>query len=319
MSFDQEETFSIEPAAVTASDRLKELGMSLSSEIDYDLQKVFPKVEGWGWKLPFRSKYKLLKNFESFLEKCLSAGEKVLFVAKGNQHSVTEAVFMGVWASGINHTVFVLTNVRLLMLRTNSKGKPKKTFWMIYYNQIVQFKGNWHGMMKLKLKDGRKLSFSGFPKQDRKTMPLIFEQALEKFQQTTFEPEVSQSLENLCSHCLDKVPRDEYFCETCGATFWSPKELAIRSLIFPSWGDFLMGHYLIAFFEMFGGISSWAYLARGLSRMVIRGDLSELSGPVIFFLLVNGFDAYFTYHLASKGLHPKSISVQKQSQVDLEA
>lgn len=312
MSFDQQETFSVEPVAITTQDRLKELGMFLSPGIDYDLDNIFPKVGGWGWKLPFKLKYKLLKNFEALLEECLFEGEKVLFFAKGNQHSVAEAIFMGIWANGINHTVFVLTNVRLLMLRTNSKGKPKKTFWMIYYSQIVQFKGNWHGMLKLKLKDGRKLSFSGFPKQDRKTMPVIFEQALENFRQTNFDPQVSQSLENLCSHCLDKVPKDKFLCETCGATFWNPKELAIRSFIFPSWGDFLMGHTFIAFIEMFGGLSSWAYLITGISRLLETGDLAELLVPIIFFLIVNGFDALFTHHIASKGLHPKYLPTQQK-------
>ncbi len=319
MTFDQQETFSVEPVAITAQDRLEEFGMSLSPDIDYDLEKIFPKVEGWGWKVPFKSKYKLLRHLESLLKDCLFEGEKVLFLAKGNQHSLTEAVFMGIWAHGINHTVFVLTNVRLLMFRTNSRGKPKKTFWMVYYNQIVHFKGNWHGMLNLKLKDGRRLSFSGFSRQDRKEMPTIFTQALEAFRQSEFNPPVSQSLENLCSHCLDKVSKDEYFCETCGAKFWSPKELALRSLIFPSWGDFLMGHHFIAFLEMFGGLSSWTFLLVRLSGFLTGADPTEMVSAILFFLIVNGSDAMLTYHIARKGLHPRSLPAERGESITIES
>ncbi len=319
MSLDKQEVFSVEPVAITAEDRLTELGMFLSPLIEYDLEKVFPKVEGWGWKVQFRLKYNLLKKFEALLEDCLFEGEQVLFFAKGNQHSVAEAIFLGLWANGINHTVFVLTNVRLLMLRTNSRGKPKKTFWMVYYSQILTFKGNWHGMLKLTLKDGRKMDFSSFPKLDRKTMPVIFNDALENFRKSNFDPKVSQSLENLCSHCLDQVPKDEFSCQTCGSTYWSPKELAIRSFIFPSWGDFLMGHTVIAFVEMFGGIGSWAYLIRGILKLLRTGDVSELLVPMIFFLIFNGFDAIFTYHVARKGLHPKVLPAKKRNLLNVKA
>ncbi|MBL4884354.1 MAG: hypothetical protein JKY95_07445 [Planctomycetaceae bacterium] len=309
MPLHQQETFSIELAEITASDRVKELGLSLSPNINFDQEKVFPQIDGWGWKSQIKKKVKLLNNIESLLEDCLFEGEQVLYIAKGNQYSFGEQVFLGIWASAINHTVFVLTNVRLLMFRTNSKGIPKKTFWMVYYNQIIVFKGNWRGMLTLKLKDGRKLNFTSFPKADRKIMPKVFEEILENFRKTQFDPEVSQSLENLCSHCLDQVPKAEFTCNTCQSIFWSPKELALRSLIFPSWGDFLMGHTLIAFLELFGGIATWLYLIGAISVVLSGGNPILLGSAIFSIMMFNGLDAIITYRVASKGLHPRSVPV----------
>jgi len=63
----------------------------------------------------------------------------VLYVAKDVQLKFWEQYFMGVWAQLINQTVFVLTNGPLLMFNTNNNGKPKPSFWMVYFSAIVKF------------------------------------------------------------------------------------------------------------------------------------------------------------------------------------
>jgi hypothetical protein len=155
--------------------KLQQLGIQLSSDIPYRLETMFPRLEGWGAKGEIKKKAKVIRNVEPVLAELLRPGEEVLYIAKGVQYSFFEQYFMGIWALTINQTVFVLTNVRLLMFRTDSSGRPKRTSWMIYYSQIEVLKANWMGVLNLKLRDKRKLQFSGFSKSDRQTMPRIFE------------------------------------------------------------------------------------------------------------------------------------------------
>ncbi|MCG6156642.1 hypothetical protein [Rubinisphaera margarita] len=295
------------PVKPTAEERLAELNLSLSPEIDYDIESMFPKTDGWGWKTEIKRKVKLIQQIEPELRDCLHEGERVLYVAKGVRYSFMEFYFMGLWASMINHTQFVLTNLRLVMIHCNSRGKAKRTFWMLYYSQIEKFKGTWNGMLNLKLKDGKKLSFSGFSKSDRKEMPAIFQKALDRYRASGFNPASSQSLENLCSYCKDQVPVQTHTCDNCGATYWTPFQLAWRSFIFPSWGDFLMGHTSIAVLEMFGGIITWTTLLIGIKRWAETGNTLPLVLTFIAFVIAHGVDAIITVRIAKKGLHPKNL------------
>ena len=290
--------------------KLESLGIHLDPGIPYRLESMFPRLEGWGAKGELKRKGKIIRNVEPKLAEMLRDGEEVLYIAKGVQYSFAEHYFMGVWAMTINQTVFVLTNVRLIMLRTNSSGVPKETAWMVYYSQIEKLKGGWTGMMSLKLDDGRKLQFSGFSKLDRSTMPQVFEQALEKYREHGFEPEVTQSLENLCGYCHGRVPKDEYECRRCGAEFWKPSAVALRSLVFPSWGDFVLKHYVVMGVELIGYAVTW--IVAGvlvIAALSGGGDPLELLIAVglgaFFIAIAHTVDGAVTYFVAKKGLHPR--------------
>ena len=103
--------------------RLKELKLELDPEIPYRLQNLFPTLDGWFVNNTIKQKAKLIRELEPKLTGILKDGEEVLYVAKGVRHSFLEAMFMGaLWANLMNQTVFVLTNARMLMFQTNSKG-----------------------------------------------------------------------------------------------------------------------------------------------------------------------------------------------------
>ncbi|MGD9856543.1 MAG: hypothetical protein AB7U20_16470 [Planctomycetaceae bacterium] len=289
-----------------AAARLTALGVSLDPQIPYRLSTMFPKLDGWGAKGAVKKKAKVIAQVEPHLKRMLHDGEEVLYIAKGVQYSFSEHYFMGVWAMTINQTVFVLTNLRLLMLRTNGKGRPKETFWTLFYSQIERFKGSWTGMLELKLRDGRKLKFSGFPKLDRKTMPQVFEQTLEQYRRQGFDPQVSQSLENLCSDCFAIVPKQSFDCEACGTRFWHPKDVALRSLIIPSWGDIVLKHYTIAVVEMIGALIAWFVAAALVVDYVTNGTLESLIIAAVVLFFTHVVDALVTHHVAKKGLHPRS-------------
>ncbi|HCO26197.1 PH domain-containing protein [Gimesia maris] len=281
--------------------KLTQLNLKLSPNINYRLETMFPKLEGMFAKSGIKKKFQLVKRLEPLLEEMLLEKEEVLFISKGNQSSFSEQFFMGaLWAQTINHTAVVLTNFRLLCIRTNGKGKPKRTFWSIYYSQIKDLKSTIFGNAKICLKDGKNLNYSGFPKIDRKTMRSVFLDAYKTFDEKGFDPEVTQSRENLCGNCFAVVPKHDYHCEACDATFWKPSEVGVRSFFFPSWGDFVMKHYPVAFAEFCGFMILLVVLAAAISN-------GNYGFAVILFVLANGGDAAITAQIAAKGLHLKSV------------
>lgn len=279
--------------------KLAELKLALNTDaLPYQLEKMFPRLDGWGVKGEIKRRVKLIQQVEPQLPEMLFPNEKIYYIAKGVQHSIIEAMTIGaLWSNMINQTVFILTNLRLLMIRSNSKGKPAETCWMIYYSEITKFKPTLTGVLDLKLDDGKKIRFTGFPKLDRKTMPTIFEEALETYRERGFEPSCTQSREDLCSDCFAIVPKRQFHCEKCGTTFWTPGQVAIRSLIFPAWGDMLLKHRALACVELLGLTVTW-FVAYGLSG---DGNYAEAATLIA---LAHSFDAVVTYFIAKKGLHP---------------
>jgi hypothetical protein len=294
-------------AANTAAGRLAELGLQLDPAIPYRLESLFPKLSGWGSKGQIKKKHALLKRIEGRLKAMLQPGEEVLYVAKGVQYKFSEQYFLGVWAALINQTVFVLTNLRLLLIHSNTKGAPRHTYWTIYYSEIEKFKPSWTGQVSLVLKDRTKFNFTGFEKLDRKQMPEIFQQALASYQELGFAPQVTQSRENLCSYCYRIVPKDQYRCDACGGLFWTPAEVALRSLIFPSWGDFVTGHTSLAIVELIGYLFTWfIFVMLLLAALAADGELIGALVFLVFILVEHVMDAVLTYFIARKGLAPRT-------------
>ncbi|QDU79427.1 hypothetical protein Pla110_11370 [Polystyrenella longa] len=279
--------------------KLAELNLHLSPHINYQLETMFPKLEGMFVKGTIKKKAALVNRLEPLMDEMLLDNETVLFVSKGNQSSFAESFFMGaLWAQMINHTAVVLTNLRLLCIRTNGKGKPKRTYWSIYYSQIRHLGSTIFGNAKIKLKDGKSLSYSGFPKIDQQTMRSVFQDAYRSFEEKGFDPPVTQSWERLCGHCYEVVPKGQYRCEECGTTFWTPAEIGFRSFVFPSWGDFVMKHYPIAVFELLGFLVLIAIMLGAAAN-------EDYVFAIFAFFIGNGSDALITSRIAAKGLHIK--------------
>jgi hypothetical protein len=85
--------------------------------------------------------------------------------------------------------------------------------------------------------------------------------------------------------------------------------VAIRTLFFPSWGDIVLKHYVVAGAELVGYLFTWGVAIVILVGAINEGDPVALIGGLIFaaFLLglFHGIDAVVTYFVAKKGLHPK--------------
>jgi hypothetical protein len=316
-------------APLTAAARLELMRLKVNPNIEYDLDSVFPKVNGWFIKGPIKQKHKLITKVEPTLEEVLRPGEVVLYIAKGVQYSFWEQYFLGALAASlINQTVFVLTNVRLLMLHSNMSGKPKDMSWMIYYSQITKFKSGWFGAVVVQLRDRKTYKFGGFTGADRKQMPKVFQQVANAYQERGFDPEVSQSRENLCYYCYSIIEKKEYVCSKCGAEYWLPSQIAFRSLLFPSWGDFLMRHYLLAIFELIGYVGGWVVMVFMWMMAMNELDTEKIIAAVIFTALfiipAHVMDAILTYYIANKGLNrrrppnPNLVHESQYAEIEVE-
>lgn len=292
-----------------AATLLAQYNLKLDPAIPYNLESMFQKTSGWGVKGEVKRIHKAIVPIEPLLKRLLQNGEEVLYVARGVQFKFSEQYFLGIWANLINQTVFVLTNLRLLMFHVNSKGLPRYTYWLIYYNQITKFKASMLGNVSLNLQDGTKLSFTGFKGVDRKRMPACFEEAMQSYRELGFQPAASQSRENLCSRCLSIVPKNTHKCPACSCAFWTPLEVAVRSLAFPSWGDFSLGHTGLAIAELIGYGATWIFFIFLFLNALSEQGPAAAAGIAVFLLLIIGVqhvvDAGLTYFIAKKGLHPK--------------
>ena len=283
--------------------QMEKLDWQPAAGVSYDYAAFFPKTAGWGAAGDIKRKLKLMTSVEPYVAKALFDGEQVKYVAKGVQYAFGERFFLGIWARSINHTVFVLTNLRLIMIRCNRNGLPKDTAWSIYHSEIAKFQSTWSGNVSLKLVDGSKQVFQEFKRLDRKRMPTVFEETVAVFREKDFHPPVSQSKENLCGICLQTVPKGQYECSACGTTFWTPQELAMRSLLLPALGDIAMRHWVLMTVELIGYTFTVIFAAVSIVEGLRNGDSVQMAVGFIALIVAHVLDAALTYGIASKGLH----------------
>lgn len=273
--------------------KLNELNLHLSPEINYRVESMFPRIEGMLVNWEIRKRFRLIKQIEPVLQKMLLENEQVQLISAGKVDTVD--------------TAMVFTESRLLCLRTNGKGKVIPTFCSIYNSQVREIKNmnTWsaRGVLKFELKDGSDLKISGITKtdQDSEDSDSLDNENLQD--EKNIDPPVSQSRENLCGNCLQVVPKDHYQCAACGATFWRPWEIVLRSLIFPPWGGFVMQLYLMAAIYLAYLIIIMIFV----SIPLMRGDYG-LAFMVLVVIYVKA--AMSTWFIARKGLILKKIPLR---------
>lgn len=278
---------------------LHDHSLHLSHDFPYQVDYLFPLTQGDEARGDLRRKTELLSRLEPTLKQMLLPNERVYYAARGIKQSALEVIFVGaLWASIINETVFILTSLRVVMLRCDTRGNPRDVGWVLYYNEIRQIQSWILGTLHIHLRDGKRLVFGGFNSIDREAMPDIMMERRETYQEHGFAPECERSQLNLCCTCFNIVSHRKYECEKCGQRFWRPTELAGRSMVFPAWGDFLMKHYALAIFECFAALIAWS-LALFATYF---GDVATGAGVI---LTAHGIDAFATLIISFKGHHPR--------------
>ena len=86
-------------------------------------------------------------------------------------------------------------------------------------------------------------------------------------------------------------------------------DVALRSLMFPSWGDFTLGHTGLAIVELLGYCLTWCFFLFTLVGVISAEGVEGALVLGVIFLAIIGFqhcvDAALTYYIAKKGVHPK--------------
>lgn len=283
------------------AEKLWEWDLELSPEISYRLETVFPRIDGWLAKGRVKEQFQLIQRLEPLLTELLLKDEEVQLVLKGNQSTFSDVFLMGsIWIETTTVTVLVFTNLRILCIRTDESGVPRKTFWLIYYSQIQELKRTSFDDARLVLKDGTNLLYSRLSREDQDWMQRMIQENCYVFLSQGFNPAVTQSREQLCGHCFDVIPPGVYECECCGATYWKPVEVGIRSFCLPSWGDYVMQHYALAFMELIGfGLLLWFTTSSFSEGKYFTG--------LAIFLIANLADAVLSVQIATRALHVKRV------------
>lgn len=283
------------------AEKLWEWDLELSPDISYRLETVFPRIEGWFAKGRVREQFQLIQRLEPLLTELLLEDEEVQLVLKSNQSTFSDIFLRGsLWIESTTVTVLVFTNLRILCIRTDEAGVPQKTFWLIYYSQVQELKRTSFDDARLVLKDGTNLLYSRLSKDDQDWMQRMIQENYYAFLRQGFDPAVTQSREQLCGHCFGVIPPGVFECECCGATYWKPAEVGVRSFLFPSWGDFVMQHRTLAFMELFGfGLLVW-FTSASFS------EGKYFTGLAVFFM-ANLADAVLSVQLAARALHVKRV------------
>lgn len=281
-----------EVAAEPIAEKLAELNLALSPEIHYRLGTVFSRTDSMSLEQAIGQKYPLVKACEPVLLKALFEREQVLFVCLGELR--------------FQKTIVVLTNLRMLLFSTDRKQVPWQPYWAIYYSQISELQPVFMEQYKILLKDGSKLKFNYFPWQDRQNFQPIYSEAAQRVEEEGLDPPVSQSRENLCSNCFATVPKETYECEACGATFWMPFDLAIRSFIWLPIGIFAMRRTRVAIRE----VLIYLFL---LFFVVFWQAKGNTTFAIFTFVLTNASFGDWIYRQAKRGLLLKEIPLEKQA------
>ena len=274
----------------------RELARLLPADLPVDLDRVFPKLDGWGMGRSNRKRAELLAKAAPVLRAAFAPDERVQYVAAGVVSLWWEHLMAG-WASMlINRTTLVLTTQRLLLIHTTSRGRPESYVNQIRLDGIRSVKRGWlGGALKLTLGRGR-WTLTGIRRSDSTQLVTML----------TGRPTAASGVTALCPACFEPGAGHRA-CARCRTSVKSPRTAALRSLLLPGLGDFYLGHRILAFMEMVGSLVTW-FVIIGLMLAAFAPDSEQSVAIVAVFgglllLVVNGFDAQLTYAQAKKGLH----------------
>lgn len=274
----------------------RELARLLPADLPVDLERAFPKLDGWGMKRANRKRAELLARAAPVLKAALAPDERVQYVAAGVVSLWWEQVMAGWVSMLINRTTLVLTTQRLLLIHTNSRGRPESYVNQIRLDGIRSVKRGWlGGALKLTLGRGSR-TLTGIRRSDSTQLATML----------TGRSTAAGGVMALCPACCAPVAGHRA-CPRCRTSVKSPRTAALRSLVLPGLGDFYLGHRFLASIEMLGSLASWVVV---IALLLSAFDPSSGQSPTlaavvggVLLLVVNGFDALLTYAQAKKGLH----------------
>lgn len=191
-----------------------------------------------------------------------------------------------------NRYAILGTDQRALLINIDHRMKRTTNylFQAPYANLKKAVLSPMFGRLTLKMKKGKNRTLTGIKRAVAKELSLFFRERMEDSQGTASTVDV---LENLCPSCFASLGLGLTKCSRCEQEFKAPKKAMFRSLLLPGLGDLYLGHRLLGILEIMGSVLVWG--------IVILNFLEGKYAILALLVLVNGTDAFLTYHMAKKG------------------
>ena len=272
-----------------------------------DEATLVPPEQGWLAGRRHTHRRKAIASVRSLLERALASGERIRFVTLGIRYNALEIYFQGAFAQLNNRYVLILTSERLLTLQVHgARFKAGDIKNDIPLAAIESAKGR---VLTLKLRDGKKVRFSGIAGPDRKHLTKLLAGAADTAAAS------SAGMRHLCPGCLKVIPGlagNTLQCpnDACRIPLRSASQAAWMSAFVPGVGDLYLRHFFTGFQEFFGSLLGLLILA---IAAVFALYVPSPETPWILGLIFGGFvvlprivDYPLTLFMARKGNVPLS-------------
>ena len=162
-----------------------------------------------------------------------------------------EQLFVGWSIYQITATVLVFTNLRVIHLGVDSKGKWKRTLRSVRWGDIAEarIKGWGSKVLALKYASGKKENYWRLRRRDAKKLKPLLEILIPA---SRGDMTAAQEMVSLCPDCRVRLTPGSYRCESCGLAFKDEKTLLRRTLLIPGGGYWYAGLWPLGVMSFFG-------------------------------------------------------------------
>src|SRR5437879_128802 len=185
-----------------------------------------------------------------------------------------EQLFVGWSIYQITATVLVFTNLRVIHLGVDSKGKWKRTLRSVRFLRVIHLgvdsKGKWKRTLRSvrwgdiaearikgwgskvlahKYASGKKENYWRLRRRDAKKVKTLLEILIPA---SRGDMTAAQEMVALCPDCRARLTPEKYRCESCRLAFKDQKTLLRRTLLIPGGGYWYAGLWPLGLMSFFG-------------------------------------------------------------------
>jgi hypothetical protein len=186
-----------------------------------------------------------IERLKDVLARLLQPDEAILYVAKAQVYPTMLEQFFSRWHESLRPSVqFVVTNRRLLVLRTRAKGfrnwKWDRGIRAVRWGDVEgeKVKGFLMRILELNTRNGVRERFWRIGSADLKMVRLLLGRLAPA---SAGDSSATQGFVSLCPICLTALTPYAYACPQCRATFKDEKTLLRRALLIPGGACFYVG------------------------------------------------------------------------------
>jgi predicted Zn finger-like uncharacterized protein len=266
--------------------------------VHYDLANLLKANKKGNYKTSINKfKVKILSAVKPTLDQMLREDERVLAIAAGIAYYPIEILFgNGFFTMLYNRYALVATNKRLVMINTNHRMTQARhyLFQMAYAHIKKVSRGLFRTSLTLTPKSGKRRTFTSMKKAFAGDLLKLIEPRLDPLKAIAAAGDLQS---NICPACYSPLGDKLAQCTECRATFKSPINAALRSLILPGLGDLYLGHRFLGLCEMAGSLVVWLVAL----SMLLQGGSEGIVIAAILLIFCNGLDFLLTLHMGKKG------------------